>query len=234
MIVPRKDVSPMTFSENLSRIRKSHGFSQEELASRISVSRQAVSKWENGDAMPDLNNLLLLSQALDVTLEELCKGEAPTEQVPSPAPAKAKKPWGLIVLCIVLALMLLPSLVLLFSMSAKTQQSESSYAQALAEEFSVTGVNFHGLSKGRVSYQFVPSLSGEEFSYRIAFTDADGNTSTYPALCTDGVCTGTVEPRGLSGYTVTVTVSCKDYSKHIAIAQNLTFTEGHASWTPLD
>lgn len=231
MIVPRKDVNAMTFSENLTRIRKTRGFSQEELASRISVSRQAVSKWETGDAMPDLNNLLLLAQALEVTLEELCKGESPAEQTPSPSPAK--KPWVLIVLCILLSLALVASLALLFSLPTSVKQEENSYMQALAEEFSVTGVNFSGKSNEEVSYQFVPSLSGEEFSYRIAFTDADGNTSTYPALCTDGVCTGTVEPRGLSGYTVTVTVSCKDYSKHIAIAQNLSFREGHASWTPL-
>lgn len=44
----------MNFSENLSRLRKEKGIKQEALANDMKVSRQTVSKWENGTAMPDL------------------------------------------------------------------------------------------------------------------------------------------------------------------------------------
>lgn len=65
----------MTFSEILLQERKRRGLSQEELAGMVNVSRQAVSKWETGDAMPDLNKLLALADALDISLDELCGRE---------------------------------------------------------------------------------------------------------------------------------------------------------------
>ena len=68
----------MNFSENLTRTRKSLGMSQEDLAGRIGVSRQAVSKWETGDAAPDLIKLLALApQAFDaVCVGGVCSGSA--------------------------------------------------------------------------------------------------------------------------------------------------------------
>ena len=62
----------MEFSKNLSRERKARGLSQEELAARLGVSRQAVSKWETGEAAPDLSKLLALADALDLPLDTLC------------------------------------------------------------------------------------------------------------------------------------------------------------------
>ncbi|WP_337759859.1 helix-turn-helix transcriptional regulator, partial [Dysosmobacter sp.] len=53
---------PMNFSEKLIRLRKREGISQEELASYLEVSRQAVSRWEQGTALPDAGNLLKLRQ----------------------------------------------------------------------------------------------------------------------------------------------------------------------------
>lgn len=53
--------------------------SQEELASRIGVSRQAVSKWERAEASPDTDNLILLADIYGVSLDELLKGEKETE-----------------------------------------------------------------------------------------------------------------------------------------------------------
>lgn len=53
------------------KLRKIAGLSQEELAERVGVSRQAVGKWENGVAVPELNKLLELSRVLDVTVGEL-------------------------------------------------------------------------------------------------------------------------------------------------------------------
>ena len=55
--------------------RKKHKLSQEELAEKIGVSRQAVSKWERAEASPDTDNLILLSEIYGVSLDELLKGE---------------------------------------------------------------------------------------------------------------------------------------------------------------
>ena len=64
----------METANNLLEYRKKHRLSQEELAEKIGVSRQAVSKWERGEASPDTDNLIMLAQIYGVTLDELIKG----------------------------------------------------------------------------------------------------------------------------------------------------------------
>ena len=58
-------------ANRLCAYRKHHGLSQEELADRIGVSRQAISKWERTEASPDTDNLIRLSQIYGVTLDDL-------------------------------------------------------------------------------------------------------------------------------------------------------------------
>ena len=67
----------MDFSEKLKQIRKSEGISQEELAERIGVSRQAVTKWETGKGLPDIENMTILAEIFKVTLDELVSGNLP-------------------------------------------------------------------------------------------------------------------------------------------------------------
>ncbi|PRR82107.1 helix-turn-helix domain-containing protein [Clostridium vincentii] len=63
----------MNFSERLRKLRKEKGFSQEELAGRLGISRQAVSKWESGQSNPDTNNLIMLSEVYGISLDFLLK-----------------------------------------------------------------------------------------------------------------------------------------------------------------
>ena len=62
-------------ANRLYQYRKKMGISQEELAARIGVSRQAVSKWERAEASPDTDNLIELSKIYGVTLDEMLQGE---------------------------------------------------------------------------------------------------------------------------------------------------------------
>lgn len=66
----------MNIAERIKGLRKSKGLSQEELADRIGVSRQAVSKWESGQNVPDPDKIILLSGALEVTTDYLLLGKA--------------------------------------------------------------------------------------------------------------------------------------------------------------
>lgn len=66
---------PMKFYEKLSGLRREKGYSQEQLADLMGVSRQAVSKWEAGQAMPDLTKLIMLSDLFHVTLDELVRDQ---------------------------------------------------------------------------------------------------------------------------------------------------------------
>ena len=61
----------MKFDENLRNLRKDKDFSQEYLAEKMNVSRQTISKWENGTAMPDLKKLTDLASLFDVSMDEL-------------------------------------------------------------------------------------------------------------------------------------------------------------------
>ena len=65
----------MSFQENLIRARKARGMTQEELAAKLNVSRQAVSKWETGESLPDLYKLAALADELGVSTDELCGRE---------------------------------------------------------------------------------------------------------------------------------------------------------------
>ncbi|AUG58524.1 DUF5680 domain-containing protein [Acetivibrio saccincola] len=63
----------MIFSEKLSLIRKSKGYTQEQLAEILGVSRQAVAKWESGQSYPDISNLIQISEEFHVTVDYLVR-----------------------------------------------------------------------------------------------------------------------------------------------------------------
>lgn len=58
-------------STNLKKLRKTGKYTQEEVADKIGVSRQAVAKWEKGETVPDINNCLALAELYGVTLDDL-------------------------------------------------------------------------------------------------------------------------------------------------------------------
>lgn len=58
-------------NENLARVRKEHGLTQEALAAKLNVVRQTISKWENGTAVPDADTLCKIADTLDVSVAEL-------------------------------------------------------------------------------------------------------------------------------------------------------------------
>ncbi|HKM34088.1 MAG TPA: helix-turn-helix transcriptional regulator [Lachnospiraceae bacterium] len=65
----------MEFQKKLYELRKQKGISQEELADKLNVTRQTVSKWELGDSTPDLEKLRMLSDFFDISLDELVMGK---------------------------------------------------------------------------------------------------------------------------------------------------------------
>ena len=65
----------MTFNEKLIKLRKANAMSQEELAEKVDVSRQAISKWELGDATPDSDKIVALSNIFNVTTDYLLKDD---------------------------------------------------------------------------------------------------------------------------------------------------------------
>ena len=61
----------ITTANRLYELRKQHGYSQDELADKLNVSRQAISKWERSESSPDTDNLIALAKLYGVSLDEL-------------------------------------------------------------------------------------------------------------------------------------------------------------------
>lgn len=76
---PNKGVQCIMFSKNLKTLRKQKGFSQEELASRLHVVRQTISKWEKNLSVPDADTLIRLAEILEVSVSELLGSKIETE-----------------------------------------------------------------------------------------------------------------------------------------------------------
>lgn len=119
-------------SENLYKLRRKSGLSQEQLAEKLGVSRQAISKWENGTSSPELDKLTALSEFFCVTIDELTSerkqtdaedGERETPRV-SESPLSGRIGVGLCLLGVLCLLAL--GVLLLARPDAVRQLSESS------------------------------------------------------------------------------------------------------------
>lgn len=82
----------MAFGERLQEARKRSGLTQEELAERLQVSRQAVSKWESGRGYPELEKLLYICRCCGATMDELFADELPRRDAPQQSAEAMPRP----------------------------------------------------------------------------------------------------------------------------------------------
>ncbi len=82
------------FAERLQKLRKENNFSQEQLADELNVSRQAISKWECGAALPDTENLIALAKLYHCSIDEIVfdKSAAANSEEPAPTPTEPSDP----------------------------------------------------------------------------------------------------------------------------------------------
>lgn len=84
--------------DNLMMLRGIHGYSQEEIAEKIGISRQAYAKWESGSTVPDIEKCRLLAEVYGVTLDSLVSSQ-PSEENGAPVLVpKGKNIWGTIII----------------------------------------------------------------------------------------------------------------------------------------
>ncbi len=67
----------MNMADRIQYLRKAKGFSQEELADKMGVSRQAISKWESEQSTPDIEKIIIMSELFEVTTDYILKGIEP-------------------------------------------------------------------------------------------------------------------------------------------------------------
>ena len=88
----------MQLGERIYQLRTAKNLSQGDLAERLDVSRQSISKWENNNATPDLEKILKLSEVFGISLDELVKGEVPMPEPAAPIskPSNGQKTAGIV------------------------------------------------------------------------------------------------------------------------------------------
>lgn len=125
----------MVLSEKLYELRKKGGLSQEQLAEQLGVSRQAISKWESGKAIPESDTLISISKYFNVTLDYLMKedGSAVSESVantesdqPRTNTRREKRILGIVTCIAGIVCLIVWGLVSIFMSSTSSQISDSS------------------------------------------------------------------------------------------------------------
>ena len=80
--------------ENLVMLRKLHGYSQEQIAEKINISRQAYAKWESGATVPDVDKCARLAELYGTTVDSLLRTESAEGLGTLPPAPRGKKIWG--------------------------------------------------------------------------------------------------------------------------------------------
>ncbi len=202
------------------------GLTQQELATRLSTTPIAIERWENGETQPDLNDLVLLSDALSVSTDHLCGKKSEI------AVANIKKRFSKIniakyIIAVVAAVAIFAGG---FIIGADIKLKKENSTVYLPETVTITGVNFSA-KNDKIHYQFMPSVTGKGYKYKITFRDYLDEEYTYDVPMSNSGCFGTAE--GLDAKfidIVTVTVSSTNENRVIMIAKNLQFTSGNISW----
>ena len=83
------------FKDNLIQLRKMKSLTQEDIAEKLGVSRQAVAKWENGETIPDLDKCRILADMFGVSLDDLANYE-PSDNMDMLVPPKGKHMFGMV------------------------------------------------------------------------------------------------------------------------------------------
>ena len=116
----------MSISERIQSLRKQSGDSQEQLADKLDVSRQAISKWESGQGSPDLNNIIKISEVYSVSTDYILKGSIPVSDTDvkqkslTPGIKRALSIFAIAIGLTILAVFFLGSLlVIIFKLNGK-------------------------------------------------------------------------------------------------------------------
>ncbi len=248
----------MNLNENLISLRKSKNLSQEEIADRLGVSRQAISKWENGQAMPETTNVLKLCEILEVTPNELFgyeenQAQPMAQTVYNEEIKEEKKKWYkstpfkvfVAVVCALIAvrlIMLVASLVLAGVFMQRSDatviegetvvigsaETDESIATGGVVKFSTQGTNGY---KVILRTEFVPDVYSSVYNCSFYFSGDGMRTVTAQAEFEGGMWVATVELEKTYGEIDVVFVTDTGYKKvPVKIATITGLDESSVGW----
>lgn len=241
----------MSFQENLIRARKARGMTQEELAAKLNVSRQAVSKWETGESLPDLYKLAALADELGVSTDELCGREAVLcGEVPATASAeetaeraafaeelrriaKQNRSLRYVVGILVLICGVLTMLSGYRSLqNSKAPSNEITMPAPLPDTITISGLtlDIDGIA---LVFRFVPSVSGEGYEWSASCAPDNNGLISVETTTDGGICTvRLLNVSQYDGVTLSATVTNGAESRSICLATDIRVGENSISWDP--
>lgn len=220
----------MEFYSILSSMRKAKGMSQEELAEKLGVSRQAISKWENGISSPEMAQLTKLCEIFETTPNELLgyedKKETQEKTVVVSAP---QRPWYKVML-IVIAGILAANLITVAipltigfvrSMTDDNYENTQLISNSI-KSFDIIGKEVVGHNR-IIEIEFVPGVTDSKFEYLVGVIDENGYETLYPAKIKAGICRAQIELEMHSVHNTSVTAIIKvKNSENVMYSEKLT------------
>lgn len=171
----------MEFSDRVFQARKAKGFSQEELAALVGVSRQAVSKWETGEAMPDMEKLVALCNALDQNMEYLALGKSGL--APKETPRKAIR-WLTPLLAVVfLAVGFLGGYACSGMRAHTAGEMDAAYFKA---DLGISNVQISAVPSGQLDVAILPAILPEGMEIQVLCEDRILNQTQTHSCTLDG------------------------------------------------
>ena len=222
--IHQKRYIPLLFHEKLIQRRKEKGMAQEDLAEQLYVSRQTVSKWENGECMPDADKFIRLSDILEISLDELAGRKVEAESVVDPTPKlpkPGKKLFHILAAVAVCLLFALGGFILGRYVFPETQHA----AVVLPETLTSSGFAMAG---GNASFTANAAIDGEVYLYRSDLLDS--KPISLPAVYENGVYTVANIPAGQYDKMVLV-ISANGLERSALVVTHLEIhADGSASW----
>lgn len=233
--------------ENIKKLRKQSGLTQEAFAIRLNVVRQTVSKWEKGLSVPDAQTLQRIAEEFEIPVQELLGSQPNSEEnqnsisdqlarINEQLAIKNRRSaniWK--ILCLVLLLVVGFLIGKAFSNNSYSDEYEKNL---LLEITKTTNVYFTGNSKELIC-SFVPSVGNGDFVYTVTMQGNDGSSSneTVVAQYDNGICIAVFDKSKLSEfaeYTVVLNIASKEENRNLTLAENFNFGENSYSWQPAE
>lgn len=230
--------------ENIKTIRKLKGFTQDELATRLHVVRQTVSKWEKGLSVPDAEVIQAIATELDVSVQELLGAEINpvvdrneiAEQLSRINEQMATRNrrstliWKVVGLILAIALIFSVAYILF---GGKSQPSELT-AIKLPDTVEIYNISLSGNDNG-FECSFVPSVGNSKLVYKVTLHCLSYNIQDQVATAeySNGICTVEFTEKLLdfADYNMTLNISNETDERNVTIFTSLSQHDSGYSWS---
>ncbi len=216
-------------NENLARVRKERGLTQEALAVKLNVVRQTISKWEKGTAVPDADTLCKVADELEVPVSELLgnslqgeKSDATTiatslAQINEQLAIRNRRTATIWKAACIAVLVLAALAVGIFCFVGREDKLR------IPENVEVSNVTF-STKNGNLICIFVPSVGSSDIDYEVTYYSLNGSfpSETVTAKYESGICTATIEESRMKkqmSYGVILNIRYKNETRTVSLSE---------------